>query len=76
MKMASAFGVRGRRQVFEHKLRACQPLGVGMAARQRRLELVIGNEAAFVEIDQQHLAGLQPPLLDDILFRNPEHAHL
>ena len=34
-----------------------------------------GNEPALVEIDQQHLARLQPPLLDDVLFRDRQHAH-
>ncbi len=47
-----------------------------MALRQRRLQFLVGNEPALVEIDQQHLARLQPPLLDDVLFRNRQHAHL
>ena len=47
-----------------------------MALGERRLELLVGNEAAFVEVDQQHLAGLQPPLGDDVLFRDRQHAHL
>ena len=47
-----------------------------MALRQRRLELLVGDEPALVEIDQQHLARLQPPLLDDVLFRDRQHAHL
>ncbi len=29
----------------------------------------------FVEIDEQHLAGLEPPLLHDVLFRNRQYAH-
>ena len=66
---------RGRRQILEHDLRALQPLAVGMAFRQRRLELLVGNEAAFLEIDQQHLARLQPPFGDDVLFRDRQHAH-
>ena len=47
---------------------------VGMALGQRRLELLVGNEPAFLEIDQQHLARLQPPLGDDLFFRNRQHA--
>ena len=47
-----------------------------MAPRQRRLDLVVGNEAALLEIDQQHLAGLQPPLGDDLVLRNLQDAHL
>ena len=53
-----------------------QPLPIGMALGERRLELLVGNEPAFVEIDQQHLAGLQPPLGDDVLLRDRQHAHL
>ena len=67
--------VGGAGQFFEHDLRALEPFLVGMALRQRRLELLVGNEPAFVEIDQQHLARLQPPLLDDVFFRNWQHAH-
>jgi hypothetical protein len=29
----------------------------------------------FVEIDEQHLAGLQTPLGDDLFFRHGKHAH-
>ena len=64
-----------RRQVFEHDLRALEPLLIGMAAGQFRFQLFVGNEPAFLEIDQQHLAGLQPPLGDDVLFRDGQHAH-
>ena len=64
------------RKLLEHDLRACKPLLVWMALRQRRLQLLVGNESAFVEVDQQHLARLQAPLLDDVLFRNRQNAHL
>jgi hypothetical protein len=37
-------------------------LPVGMAMRQRGPELLVGNEAPLVEIDQQHLSRLQPPV--------------
>ena len=45
-----------------------------MALGERRLEFLVGNEAAFVEIDQQHLARLQAPLHDDVFFRHRQHA--
>ena len=70
---ASAFA---RRHVFQHDLRALEPFLVGMALGERRLELLVGNEPALLEVDQQHLAGLQPPLGDDVLFRDRQHAHL
>ena len=47
-----------------------------MTFRQRRLQFVVRDEPAFVEIDQQHLARLQPPFLDDVGFRDRQHAHL
>ena len=74
-QVRDVLAVAGFRQVFQHDLRALKPLLVGMALRQRRLELFVGNEAAFDQIDQQHLARLQAPLLDDVLFRNRQHAH-
>ena len=65
---------RSGRQILEHDLGALQPFLVGVAARQLRFQLLVGNEPALVEIDQQHLARLQPPLLDDVGFRNRQHA--
>ncbi len=52
-----------------------QPVAVGMALGQISLDLVVGNEAALFEVDQQHLAGLQPPLGDDLVLGDLEHAH-
>ena len=69
-------GGGGGRQFLQHDLGVLEELLVGMAARQRGLELLVRNEAALLEIDQQHLAGLQPPLRDDVFFRNRQHAHL
>ena len=71
---AHALG-RGIRQFLQHDLGAVEPGAVGMALGQLRLDLVVGNEAALFEVDQQHLAGLQPPLGDDGLFGNLQHAH-
>ena len=68
--------VGGIGQFLQHDLGAPEPFLVGMALRQRRLQFLVRNEPALVEIDQQHLARLQPPLLDDVLFRNRQHAHL
>ena len=67
-------GFRRFRQVFELDLRALQPFLVRMALRQLRFELFVGNEPARLEIDQQHLARLQPPLGDDLLLRDRQHA--
>ncbi len=66
----------GGRHVFQHDLRLVQPFLVRMALGERRLELLVGNEPALLQVDQQHLAGLQPPLGHDVLFRDRQHAHL
>ena len=57
------------RQFLQHDLGLVEPLAIGMALGKLRLDLVVGNEAALFEVDQQHLAGLQPPLGDDVFFR-------
>ncbi len=51
-----------RRQLFELNLRILQPLLVGMEFREFRLDLLVRHQPALLEIDQQHLARLQPPL--------------
>ena len=71
---AHALGRRVR-QFLQHDLGAVEPLAIGMALRQLRLDLVVGNEAALFEVDQQHLAGLQPPLGDDLILGDFQHAH-
>jgi len=71
---ADALG-RGIRQFLQHDLGAVEPLAIGMALRQLCLDLVVRNHPALFEVDQQHLAGLQPPLGDDVFFGNFQHAH-
>jgi len=48
---------------LQHDLGAIEPLAIGMALGELRLDLVVGNEAALFEVDQQHLAGLQRHLV-------------
>ncbi len=40
------------------------------------LHFLVGNDRALFHVDQQHLAGLQTPLLDDALFRHWQRAGL
>ena len=72
-------GARGARldrvQFLEHDLGGAQPVAIGMRARERLLDLGVGNDAVLVEIDEQHLARLQAPLRDDALLRNRQDAH-
>ena len=75
-RQVGAHALGGRvRQFLQHELGAMQPVAVGMALGQRRLDLVVGNQAALFEVDQQHLAGLQPPLGDDLVLGDLQHAH-
>jgi hypothetical protein len=65
-----------RRQVLQHDLGALQPVLVGVGEAQRGLDLVVADDAALFEVDQQHLARLQAPLLDDALLGDRQHAEL
>ena len=65
-----------RRQLLELVLRLLQPLLVGLGLGERALDLLVLDDAALLEVDQQHLAGLQPPLADDLLLRDRQHAGL
>ena len=69
-------GDRHRRQVLEHDLGARQPLLVGLGAGQLGLDLVVVDDAALLEVDEQHLARLQAPLLDDAALLDRQHAGL
>ena len=40
------------------------------------LDLLVLDDAALLQVDQQHLAGLQAPLAHDALFRDRQHAGL
>ncbi len=46
-----------------------------MRGGQIGLDLGIVDDPTLLEIDQQHLARLQTPFLDDFFFRNGQHAH-
>ncbi len=45
-----------------------------MQAAEVLLDLGIGDDAALLEVDQQHLARLQAPLGDDLLLGDRQHA--
>ena len=65
-----------RRQIFELNLGFVQPLLVGRLCGQFGLDLGIVDDAALFHVDQEHLAGLQAPFLDDLRLGNRQHAHL
>ena len=44
---------------------ALDPLAVGLRVGERVFEFIVVDDAAFLEVDEKHFAGLQAPLLDD-----------
>ena len=69
---------RGRlhvRHVLEQHLGAVQPLPVGVLGGQFFLQVLVGDDAVLLEVDEQHLARLQAPLGGDGLLGEVQHAH-
>ncbi len=63
-------------QVVELDADALDPLLVRLARGELLLELGVVDDAALLGVDQEHLAGLQAPLLEDAAFRDRQHADL
>ncbi len=61
-------------QVFQLVLRPVEPFGIGLGGGQLGLELGILDDPAFFQIDQQHLARLEPPFAGDVLIVERQHA--
>ena len=64
------------RQLMHADLGAVQPLLIGMRRGELGLDLLVGDDAALLKVDEQHLAGLQPPFLDDGFLGDRQHAAL
>ena len=56
--------------------RALVPLGVRLAPRRLALGLLVGDDPALVEVDQEQLARGQPALALHVLGRDGHHAGL
>ena len=52
------------------------PLLVRTVIRQPRFKLFVIDHATLLEVDQEHLAGLQTPLAHDLALRYWQHARL
>jgi hypothetical protein len=50
------------------------PLAVGAGAGELVLQGLVVDDAALLQVDQEHLAGLQAPLLDDLAFGHGQYA--
>ena len=62
--------------VIQFDAQVFNPLLVGLAAGQVRLEFFVVDHATLFQIDQEHLAGLQAPLANNFAFWNGQHACL
>ncbi|MNU94222.1 hypothetical protein D3C71_841800 [compost metagenome] len=63
-----------RGQRFQLDLQAFDPLAVRPAVRKLQLDLGVVDDAALFQVDQEHLARLQAPLLDDAVFGDRQRA--
>ena len=64
------FDRRDLGQVLKLELGAGQPLLVGLGLGEGALDLLVLDDPALLEVDQQHLSRLQPPLADNPFVRN------
>jgi hypothetical protein len=55
---------------------ALEPLAVRLLGRDLALDLLVGDDAPRLDVDQEELAGLQPALAQDVLARLVHHAGL
>ncbi len=74
--MVSAIHSRRLRQCVERNLILFEPLAVGLTGRQFVLQFFIGNQSSLLQVDQQHLAGLQAALELHIFGPDGEYARL
>jgi len=64
------------RQFLQQDMIFFQPLGVGLGTGQLLFDLFIGHDAPLLRINQEHVAGLQAPLVDDPLRLDGQNARL
>ncbi len=55
---------------------AFDPLAVGLRRGERVLELLVVDDAALLQVNEEHATGLQPPLLDNVRFGYRQAAAL
>ncbi|GAB5505428.1 MAG: hypothetical protein Rhirs2KO_05910 [Rhizobiaceae bacterium] len=63
-------------QLFQNELGGLEPLLVRVLGRDFRLDLLVGNDAAFGRVDEQHAPWLETPACDDLLIRYRQHTCL
>ncbi len=68
--------IRGPRQVGQGHHVLAEPLPVGPGRGEPMLQLIVADDPPGLEVDQEHLAGFEPPLLDDPLRGDFQGADL
>src|ERR1700747_960625 len=63
-------------QALDANLSAIKPLLVRMRVCKLRLDLIVGDDPALFKVDEQHLARLKPPFLDDLFLGHRERTSL
>ena len=66
----------GNRQIGEVDQIPIQPFAVGLAAGVLRFQMLIVHQLTLHRVHQQHLAGTQAILADDVFLRDVQYAHL
>ena len=64
----------GGRHFVELDADLFDPLAVRLGVGQGILQFLVVDDAALFHVDQEHLARLQTPLLDNLLVRDRQHA--
>ncbi len=70
-----AFGSKLRHEVSEENARPFYPFRIRLFSGDGVLEFGIVDDAAGFQVDEEHLAGLQAPLLDNFFFGKCQYAH-
>ncbi len=64
------------RQIIEEIARLFDPLAVRLGGGDLLFQFGIVHDTSSLHVNQQHLARLQTPFLDDVLLAKIQHAHL
>ena len=75
-RLGARHGRLGLGQVGEPDDAVAVPVAVGLARRDVALDLLVGDDAPRLEVDEEQLAGLQAALADDVGGRLVHHAGL
>ena len=75
-RLGGAGEVRPRRQILEPNDLVSIPLGVRLPRGDRPLHLLVRDDPAVLDVDQEQLPRLQPSLPQHVLRRLVEHARL